>query len=145
MFDESSPAWPVPMVRVLLYVPAAVPLWRPVDFMLDTGASASVLNPTQALLQVGFRREQLTRPQRWRKETFRGIGNDVVEYVLDASYGWFFGDGSYRLIAGPIRVAPYSEQSARLPSLLGWDILQHFQISMNWRAKIITLDELDTP
>jgi hypothetical protein len=133
------------MVRVLLYVPAAVSLWRPVDFMLDTGASATVLNPTQAIVQVGFRRDQLTRPQPWRKETARGVGSDVVEYVLDASYGLYFSDGTYRLIGGPLRVAPYSEHAARLPSLLGWDFLQHFQVSMNWRAKVVTLDELDPP
>jgi hypothetical protein len=68
-FDPASPTWPVPKVRVLLYIPNITTSWKSVDFLVDTGASRTLLNPTKALLQVGFMRQQLTVPQHFQLTT----------------------------------------------------------------------------
>jgi hypothetical protein len=68
-------------------------LWRPVDFLIDTGASVSLLNPTQAIVQIGFTREQLARRQPWRREIVSGIGSNMEEYILDTSFCWFLATG----------------------------------------------------
>jgi hypothetical protein len=49
------------------------------------------------------------------------------------------------MITCPIRVAPYGNYNARLLPLLGWDVLQHFEVLTNWSARVVTLIELTPP
>lgn len=140
-FDPASPNWPRPRVVLLVTVPAIHPAGGHVDFLIDTGASKSVLHPADAF-RIGFTPEQLTTPQPWPTETFTGIGGSVREYVFSARYGFVFMDQSTKTIEGQISVAPYSSANARLPSLLGWDVLRYFELTASWWNRQLCLDEL---
>ncbi|MHB8375466.1 MAG: hypothetical protein ACYDEB_00715 [Dehalococcoidia bacterium] len=40
---------------------------------------------------------------------------------------------------GDIRIAELTIGNSRLPSLLGWDLLQHFGITADWANRTISL------
>jgi hypothetical protein len=141
-FDPASPEWPVPLVRAHLYVPGITTTWQIAEFLLDTGASSTILHPAQAVA-VGFTLDQLQTPQPWDREAVSGVGGDVTNYVLPAGYGFVFPDASTKVLRGAIRVAPLTPESARLPSLLGWDVLQYFRVVTDWAVREVSLTEHD--
>lgn len=117
-------------------------MWRTATFLLDTGASHTILHPAQAVA-VGFTLDHLQTPQPWDREAVSGVGGDVTNYVLPAGYGFYFPDGSTKMLRGAIRVAPLTPQSVSLPSLLGWDVLQHFRVVTDWAADEVSLTDRD--
>ena len=68
-----------------------------------------------------------------------GVGGSAIYFVVPAFYAFLQDDDEWRLISGEIRIAQLTTGNERLPSLLGWDILQHFQVVADWPNRRISL------
>lgn len=108
--------------------------------MIDTGATVSCLHPFDAA-RFRILPDELDDPALWAKsESHGGVGGTGRYYVVRAFYGFTHEDGNVQSIEGQIRLAQFTRANAELPSLLGWDILQHFRLTADWRTKMIALD-----
>jgi hypothetical protein len=113
---------------------------RVINFVIDTGASTTCLHPLDAVL-IGIAVDRLERATGWaRSETRTGIGGNVRYSVVPAVYGFEDEDGSALVFEQDIRVAQFSSATAELPSLLGWDLLQNFRVSMDRRENDVSLE-----
>ncbi|MGI8549827.1 MAG: hypothetical protein ACR2PL_03360 [Dehalococcoidia bacterium] len=112
-----------------------------IDFLLDTGAAVTCLHPLDARSRIEVERSQLQGLQPWgRLIDVVGIGGSVSYYVTRATYTFRQEDGHQRSIDGQIQIAQVRREVQTLPSLLGWDVLQHFRIVADWAAREVTLD-----
>ncbi len=139
-FDPGGPNWPIPRVRANLYLPLVAPRWASIRFVIDTGAAMTVLHPTQARDDVGIGPAWLADPDRWpRRVTAHGIGGEQVCYVVEAESGLRHERGHTQVIRDRILIAEPSSATEALPSVLGWNVLQHFRLELDWAQRSIHL------
>ena len=132
-FIQSGFARPVPMVRAALYLPKITPGPVAVHFLLDSGADDTILHPQDALVRVGINRAVLASPQSWPQvKPYSGIGGSSDHYPWPAEYEFRHEDGRLQRVSGEILIARPTQANQSLESLLGWDVLQHFRISLDW-------------
>lgn len=128
------------MVRVALYVPAGTRGWGEVDFVIDTGASISVLHPADAIEELGIDPARLANPDRWTDHrSHRGVGGAATFYLQLADYSFLHAEGHWQSTRGHVSIAQSTEHNQRMRSLLGWDILQHFSLHLDWSSRRVTL------
>jgi hypothetical protein len=121
------------MVRVGVWINGVTYVWSRVDFMVDTGAGATLLHPNDSLNAVGIQRARLTDPSRWAGSVaYTGVGGNVAYFVTPVRYQFQHDDGRSQYIDGTINVAPLLPDNRQLPSVLGWDVLSHFEVVLNW-------------
>jgi hypothetical protein len=130
---------PVPVMSVLLQLPRRASAAEQIDFVIDTGATTSCLHPFDAARFL-IRPDELDDANRWqRSESHGGVGGHGRYDVVDAVYTFAHEDGTTQSIDGEVRIAQFTNANAELPSLLGWDVLQHFCLTADWRTRTITL------
>jgi hypothetical protein len=130
----------VPFVRTSIWLPAIQRQWVPIELLIDTGAGRTSLHPLDAITRVGIPIQTLVDPSLWAKhETPGGIGGKALYFVVDAHYAFLKSDGQWHQMQGEIRIAQASVNNLTLPSLLGWDILQHLPLTTNWGNRSIWL------
>jgi len=49
-------------------------------------------------------------------------------------------DGQWKVVNGEIEIAQLTLTNTRIPSLLGWDILQQFKLWFDWTGRTIGLE-----
>lgn len=141
-FDPES-RWPIPMVQAYITVPDVTPRWTLIDFLVDTGASDTSLHPQDARQRLRIDAELLDSPSRWPSVIHAGgIGGGASYYPVPASYAFFHDDGTLLVIDGKVDIARPTHVNRRIPSLLGWDVLERFEIVVNRRAGRVTLEPL---
>lgn len=140
-YFDPNVGWGRPLLSVGLFLPNVSQQFEFVDFLIDTGATATVLHPGDAIHIVGINPKALASPQLWaQQQTIGGIGGAATIYIEPASYGFFHEDGTPQLVQGNICIAQPTSANRSVPSLLGWDVLQHFKLTLEWSTKTITLD-----
>jgi hypothetical protein len=129
------------MIRVLLYLPGISKNWVPVDFLLDTGAGTSVVHPLDATTKLGIHDAALRNPAIWPiQRTAYGIGGSSPEYSVPAIYALQHDDGTWARHREDLATARPMPGNQTLPSLLGWDILRHYRVIADWRARLVRLE-----
>jgi hypothetical protein len=114
-----------------------------VEFIVDTGCTATVLHPLDAVRHFGVSDADLARPD-FRPTTSGafGVGGPTVYFPMQAAYGFADDSGSLEVVVTDVRVAQLTAASQVLPSLLGWDVLRHFKLTTNQQAGEVTLERL---
>jgi hypothetical protein len=139
-FDPKSTR-PVPRVRVTLFLPGISIDPAPVDFLVDTGASTTCLHPRDAVKAMGISAARLLHPDQWpQHRSAAGVGGSSLYYVVPARYAFLHEDGRRDVHLGELAIAQLRHDNLTLPSLLGWDLLQHFRIIAEWASRQITLE-----
>ncbi len=139
-FFDPTVSWPVPKVRAAVFLEGVSQRWAVVDFLLDTGAGTTMLSPRDSLVAVGINPVRLALPQYWsRREESLGIGGACTVYIVSAQYAFLHDDGEIQTLQGEVRVAQLRSDNQQLPSLLGWDVLQAFDLALHWAGRRITL------
>jgi len=137
---------PWPRVRVGVLLTGISQAWAVVDFVLDTGASATCLHPSDAIQEVGIDPVMLTDPSQWPTAvTFSGVGGGVDYFVTPARYALLHDDGQVQYIDGTINVARWNAGNQTLPSLLGWDVLGKFSLFADPSSGRLELHPPQTP
>jgi hypothetical protein len=135
--------WMLPQVRASLYLPGVSADWSQVDFLLDTGCTHSLLQTEDAITQIGIAPERLQQPVLWRDVvTSLGVGGLSRMYRVPARYSLADDSGRMEIVEGQIHIAQFVSRQQQLPSLLGWDVLKEFDISLNQGAGIVALRRL---
>jgi hypothetical protein len=142
-FFDPNAGWPQPKVAVTLQLQGlplvdTVPAFE-VDFLLDTGAGVSTLSPTAARDVGQIPAFLLMQPQMWVRRDHIGIGGTSEFYCVECSYTFTDVDGETRTVLGEIDIARPTVATAYLPSVLGWDVLQHFAIRLDWSQRLVEL------
>lgn len=129
------------MVRIALFLPNITPNWVGVDFVLDTGADTTALFPRDALSVVGIDRAAFNNPTDWPRPKLMGtVAGDGESYPWPASYAFRHEDGRWERIDGQIDIVRPGPDTMPIESLLGWDVLRHFRITVEWSQRQIDLD-----
>jgi hypothetical protein len=139
-FDtESRPALPFVSAGVRL---AGVDAQGEVPFLIDTGSSTTCLHPLAAALQLGIPLADLLNPAAWpRLEPHSGVGGVAMYDVVPAEHVFRTEANRLRVITGAVRIATPTTHNQALPSLLGWDVLEHFRLVVDRRAGRVELHE----
>ena len=130
----------MPRVTVGLWIAGITYVWARVEFIVDSGAGSTLLHPRDAQGRVGiqpFHQADLSR--RAGRVTYTGVGGNVTYFVTPVRYRFQHDDGRYQYIDGTINVAPLRADNRQLPSVLGWDVLSHFEVLLNWTTKTVEL------
>ena len=134
-------ARPMPVVRASLHLPGITSSFVALDFLLDTGATSTCLHPQDAIVRVGISPAALATPHLWPSVTSsQGIGGPAGYYSHPAVYAFRHDDGTWQQIDEEICIAQPSPTNAVLPSLLGWNLLQHFKITIDWATQRVSLE-----
>ena len=109
---------------------------RDIVFLIDTGADATVLHPTDAYAILGDGLHRIDFNHDPRRIPGLGVGDAVDRVVRDATLALQGEDRRLHpidmpiLIARPIPAEPGDHGNWRLPSLLGRDFLRHFRLEL---------------
>jgi hypothetical protein len=111
-----------------------------VPFVLDTGSETSCLHPHDAVLGLGIGEDRLRSPTGWRVQAERfGVGGRANYFLVPCVFTFTHEDGSLQNLEGVIEVAQLTDTSRFIPSILGWDVLKHFAIRLDWSQRAVEL------
>ena len=133
---------PVARIEVDVSLPRVSPFSARIDFLIDTGATSSTVHPHDMLTHFRVTPNELASPDRWpRRRTGFGIGGGVLDYIESAELRFERDDGTVLALEQDILIAQLTSENEDLPSLLGWDVLQHFRLTLDARTSLVMLDE----
>ena len=121
-------------------MPGITQEWKRFYTLIDTGAEVTCLHPSDALANIEIPLDDLSDESRWpvRDQRF-GIGGQALYFTVDAVYSFLHEDGHWQEMPGQLRIAKPRPDNLMFPSLLGWDVLRHFEIKLNFSAGLVTL------
>src|SRR5215212_10090518 len=141
-FDGIRFVRPLPRVSVRVTLAELSPFPATIDFVLDTGATATTIHPMDMLEHFRVLPTHLADPERWRRHTGgQGIGGRVLSFVERADLAFEREDGTFLALDEEIHVAQLADASQGLPSILGWDVLRHFRLTLDARTGLVRLEE----
>jgi hypothetical protein len=115
--------------------------WVDIDIVVDTGAAITCLSPRDAV-RVGVPQTTLADPSRWQSvESYSGVGGDTTYLVVPTWYRFLHEDGTTQHVDAAINIMPRLPQTQQMPSLLGWDVLAQFRLTMDWSQRSVELHE----
>lgn len=133
----------MPVVRVTVSIEGFKESAGGIDFVIDTGAQFTTVQPSDAYLWAEIPEDQLSDPAMWPTTTHgRGIGGLGAFFPMPASYRFQHESGRIETIVGTIYVAQLTPDNINMPSLMGWDILRHFRVSLNYAAREVRLSRV---
>ncbi len=131
----------MPVVRVSVDLPGITSGFVALDFLLDTGATDTCLHPQDAIIRIGIDPAALATPRSWSQSaSSHGVGGVAGYYIQSAVYALRHDDGAWQQLDGEIWIAQPTATNAVLPSLLGWNVLQHFKITADWSSQRVVLE-----
>jgi hypothetical protein len=145
-FDESKlPA--LPRVLAAVYLPGITAGWVVVDFVLDTGASTTCIHPLDAITRLHIDQGALADDHQWtHSESYGGIGGNAVTYYrVPATYLFPATERPWPRHTGNARLAQLRPFNQMIQSLLGWDVLQHFRLVIDWPSRLVELHPAAPP
>jgi hypothetical protein len=127
------PRYPLPLVQVGILVEGFTDRWHLLNFVIDTGATNSCIHPRDAH-RLGIPRSALD-PGTWEKSSSTlGIGGRAFYKPCAATYAFVPEENPMEplnLSGASVRLAASTPANQRLPSLLGWDVLRHFRLTID--------------
>ena len=131
---------PEPCVAVAVELPLLRISSERLDFVIDTGASATVLHPYDLMRRLGMTEEAVMLAIRdGHREKRLGVGGEANVIVTAARYTFTHTDGRQQNLVSSVRVAEPSPTNMYLPPILGWDLLRNFVIHLDWKEQSVTL------
>ena len=68
-----------------------------------------------------------------------GIGGSATYYIVPCTYVFRHDDGTEQRLQATIDIAQPTLANFGVPSVLGWDVLQHFAMRFDWSQRIVEL------
>jgi hypothetical protein len=121
-------------------IPGAGNLTAQVDFVVDTASTDSCLHPGDARAIEALPRAVLMDPSRWPiHREHAGVGGSGTYFLAPCTYVFAHENGALQSIEGTIDIAYPTLANLGVPSVLGWDVLQHFAIHLDWSQRLVEL------
>lgn len=128
------------MVRALVFLPGHGDAWRAIDFLIDTGASGTCIHPRDAVGRLRIPIQDLMSGSLWNDTAnFSGVGGVAQMRITDAAVSFAHDDGSAEVVTIDTQLAVPTSSNDHLPSLLGWDVLKHFRLEMDYASDAVRL------
>lgn len=129
---------PFPLVRVGVSLPGITAGFQYLQFILDAGAMVTSVSAATAMTPIGV-------PLRWfatpmgivASERLQGVGGSISTFTVNAIYRFRHTDGHDQDVTGLLRIGDLA--SPPIPPLLGWDVLEHFDIVVRKTADEVSL------
>ena len=129
---------PQPLIRIAVSIPELGVNAAFVPFIVDTGAAFTVIHAMDSMRYFGATPAMLD-PATWLTvKTVGGVGGSLFCKEVTASYGFRHDDTTLEVIHGTIHIGDI--KSASTPSLLGWDLLKFFNMTVRGAEQILTLE-----
>lgn len=130
----------MPKVSLGLLLPGVTSDWYEVDFLLDTGATETVVGPFDAIRRLEIDPALLGTPEMWRdRRRLEGIGGSSLTYIVPARFSVAHINGDIEQWEGSIGLAQLTRHNLVLPSVLGWDVLERFDVHLSWTRREVAL------
>ncbi|HLZ68414.1 MAG TPA: hypothetical protein VKV26_00750 [Dehalococcoidia bacterium] len=131
---------PFPIVRIALSINGITPEPAEIDFVIDTGAQFTCLQPNDAGTWAGIPDDRLRDPRAWPSTSGGfGIGGSSAFFPMPAVYRFAHESGRHLALRQPIYIAQLTRENEEMPSLMGWDVLQHFRLSLDYASGDVRL------
>ncbi len=131
---------PFPIVRVALTIEGITPEPAEVDFIVDSGARFTCLQPNDASLWAGIAEEKLRDPYAWPATMGgSGIGGGSIFFPMPAAFTFRHESGRHQTFRQTIYIAHLTPANIYMPSLMGWDVLRHFRVVLDYDAGDVRL------
>lgn len=145
-FIDETPGSPAPRVWATIELIGILGVKQPSDpigFLIDTGASHTVLHPTDAVRRLGLRKARLQDRRNWRTiESSAGVGGQASSFVVPCRHSFLHETGEVLSLEAEIRVAEVTAYNEAHPSLLGRDLLNRFVLTIAVNRDEVLLDYL---
>lgn len=129
-----------PFVRATLWIPELGTLATTIDFLIDTGADFACLHPVDAVTKVGMPLEHLTTDRAWEQaSSLDGIGGRAKFLQGRAVFGFRHTDGTVEEFEHMLLIMKSEDYNAELPSVLGSDVLAHYELRVSWQTEEVLL------
>ena len=118
--------------------------WLPVPFLVDTGATSTCIHPNDAVGLLKIPPARLD-PANWDNGRIReafGISGVVRFLETEAYFGFFDDRPAPIMLHSTVRIAELRPDNQYVPSLLGWDLLQHFRMILDGKARTLDFEWL---
>lgn len=121
---------PFPLVDVHLSVEGFRRTWQgTVPFVLDTGAKVTCLRPQDAMEYLRIPAGDLDDDAIWHKAvSISGPGGSVPHWPARTRFEFVHKDRPPTVLTTDLHIGRLRESERHAPSVLGWDLLSHFQI-----------------
>src|SRR5579885_1767379 len=130
----------LPTVRIAPTIDGITREPAEVDFVVDSGSHFTCLQPHDASLWAGIAEERLEDPRAWPSTMGGfGIGGRGVFYPMPAAFGFTYESGRQEQIRSTIYIAQLTVANELMPSLMGWDLLRHFRLMLDYDAGEVRL------
>jgi hypothetical protein len=115
-------------------------MFADVPFVIDTGSETSCLHPPDAVLRFGIAASTLRNTEGWRAQAQNvGVGGTATYFLAPCVYAFSHEDGHAQEIEAVIEIAQLTDFNRLMPSILGWDVLKHFAIRLDWSQRLVEL------
>jgi hypothetical protein len=141
-FERSGYERAMPRIRIVVSLPALCPNPVLVDFLIDTGATSTTLHPTDMQAGFGISAERLANPNAWDNlSEASGVGGKMRQFTCPAHYRLQRDDRTEMHLSRPVHIAILTDANRNLPSVLGWDILREFTMTLDARTGLALFRE----
>jgi len=111
-----------------------------VNFVVDTASTDTCIHPRDAGLPDRIPIRTLMDAGLWRAQRqHAGIGGDATYFMAACTYVFHHEDGSEQRLQATIDIAQPTLANFGVPSVLGWDVLQHFAMRFDWSQRLVEL------
>jgi len=119
---------------------AAALVTADVPFVIDTGSETTCLHPGDAAAGFGISSGQLSAAAGWRAQAIRlGVGGPTRYFLIPCQLAFRHADGRLQELESVLEIAKATDLNQRIPSVLGWDVLQHFAMRFDWSKRLVEL------
>jgi hypothetical protein len=111
-----------------------------VPFVIDTGSETTCLHPADAVARMRIDPDTLRSSVGWRAQAERiGVGGTASYFLLPCLLTFTHTNGTTQTLEIVIEAAQLTSLNATLPSVLGWDVLQHFAMRLDWSQRLVEM------
>ena len=131
-----NPSWgPHPWLVMTVVVAEFGPRAGQVPFIVDTGATASVIHATDAIYLFGRSDTDLDSSNWTDPKSVRGVGGSLLVKESTATFAFRHDDGTIDSIRATVLIGDM--RSVGLPSLLGRDLLRLFRLEIHGDETVV--------
>ena len=124
-----------PLLAMTVVAQAFGPVVAKIPFVVDTGATATVIHARDAIRYFGMTPEDLDSSTWIDAITVGGVGGSMKCKQSDATFGFRHDDGTIDSIRATVLIGDM--RSVGLPSLLGRDLLRLFRLEIHGDETVV--------
>ncbi len=116
--------------------------WVTVPFVIDTGAAMTCVHALDAIRLLGMSPASLDSSTWTNVIDGGGVGGPLKYLGCTAQFAFQRANGTLEFLDGEVKIGELRSGQQWMPALLGWDLLQHFRLTIDGGGQAVTLDRI---